>query len=268
MILLLIFLGLGWFVWDNKRVIVSHYKVRLKKIKKSFKIVQISDLHNQIFGKNQSHILEKVKQEKPDMVAVTGDLIDMRHPDLGVAMDLVLELKKVAPVYMVSGNHELWSGKWPELRKKLQKSGIKILDKTKIVLRKNRQKINIWGIGDPGNQIDEDSKFFGKDLKKMTAKMKKEEVNILLSHRPEKFLDYVDNNFDLVLSGHAHGGQVRLPILGGLVAPHQRILPDYDAGVFKKDRTRMIVSRGLGNSLIPLRIFNSPEIVVVNIGLQ
>ncbi len=258
---------LGFLFWDNKRVSVTRQEIKLKKLDNNFsgfRIVQISDLHNQVFGKNQKHILEKVREEKPDMIAITGDLVDFRHTNVEIALDMVRQLKKIAPVYMVTGNHELWSPQWSELKKELEKEKI-LLDGKKVVLRKNKEKIHLWGIADPGNQIKESSEFFGDNLKVMTNKMNKNEVNVLLSHRPEKFKDYVDNNFDVVLTGHAHGGQARLPILGGVVAPHQGILPDFDAGVFKQEKTWMVVSRGLGNSLIPLRVFNNPEIVSVKL---
>ncbi len=253
---------LGFLIWDNKRVSVRRYKVKLGKLGDGFRIVQISDLHNQIFGKNQKHILEKVREEKADVIVITGDLVDFRHTNVDIALDIVRQLKKIAPVYMVTGNHELWSPQWSELKKELEKEKI-LLDGKRVVLRKNKDKINLWGIADPGNQVGESSEFFGNDLRVMTSKMDKNEVNVLLSHRPEKFRDYVDNSFDLVLSGHAHGGQMRLPILGGLVAPHQGVLPDFDAGMFRQGRTRMVVSRGLGNSVIPLRVFNNPEIVSI-----
>ena len=253
---------LGFLFWDNKRISVRRYEVKLRRLGGGFKIVQISDLHNQVFGKNQRHILEKVREEKPDVIVITGDLVDFRHTNIEIALDMVRQLKKIAPVYMVTGNHELWSPQWSELKQELEKEKI-LLDGKRVVLRKNKEKINLWGIADPGNQVEESSDFFGDDLRVMTSKMNQNEVNVLLSHRPEKFKDHVDNSFDVVLSGHAHGGQARLPILGGLVAPHQGILPNFDAGVFKQGRTWMVVSRGLGNSLIPLRVFNNPEIVSI-----
>ncbi len=256
---------LGFLLWNNQRISLTRYKIKLRKFSKNFsgfRIVQISDLHNQIFGKNQRHVLKKVREGEPDVIVITGDLVDFRHTNIEIALDMVRQLKKIAPVYMVTGNHELWSPQWPELKKELEKEKI-LLDGKRVVLRKNKEKINLWGVADPGNQVEESSDFFGDDLRVMISKMNKNEVNVLLSHRPEKFKDYVDNSFDLVLTGHAHGGQMRLPILGGLVAPHQGILPDFDAGMFRQGGTGMIVSRGLGNSVIPLRVFNNPEIVSI-----
>lgn len=182
-------------------------------------------------------------------------------------MELIRELVKKYPIYFVTGNHEKWSGKYNDLEKELKKHHVTVLRNEHVTIHKGEQKINLLGIDDPafvaGNR--DEGNVVKDEILKAKFEMKPHAYNVLLSHRPEFLAEYANEKIDLVLSGHAHGGQVRLPFIGGLVAPNQGIFPTYTAGLYEKQNTSMVVSRGLGNSVIPQRIFNRPELVVVQL---
>lgn len=262
-----------WVYWGNTSIQTTQISINCEKIPASFNgfsIVQVSDLHNAEFGKNQSKLLQTIKNISPDMIAVTGDLIDSSHTDVEKAMDFINGAVKIAPVYYVTGNHEAWTDKYENLKEQMTKSGVIILSDQGITIKRNGSLIWLLGLNDPDFTIKHD--MFGEDAAMIDTKLKdmqKQSVNgeytILLSHRPELFDVYVANNIDLVLSGHAHGGQIRLPFVGGLVAPNQGFLPKYTAGVYEKKQTKMVVSRGLGNSIAPVRINNRPELVVITL---
>jgi len=268
-LVLVVLLVLGsFFAWDNKRVSLTKQKIQIENLPENFsglKILQISDLHNQVFGIKQQKIIDLAVESKPDLIFITGDLIDYRHPKVDIALELVDSLREIAPVYLVSGNHEIWSEEWGNLQKELLSMGVKIMDDKIKIMERNGEKIYILGVADGGNQIGESSNKFEEKIRKIVTGLNEKQVKILLSHRPEKFLNYVENGIDLVFSGHAHGGQVRLPLIGALVAPHQGLFPKYTSGVYRHAKTNMVVSRGLGNSVLPLRIFNNPELVLVEL---
>lgn len=232
-----------------------------------FKIVQISDLHNKEFLFNQSQLINKTKKANPDIIVITGDFIDSRRTNLENSMKYINEAVKIAPVYFVSGNHESRNDLYPEVTTALLDAGVTVLDNKIETLEINGEFIDLVGISDPlifntkGNKtIKNNSDNFEKRLKKL-SKESNNKFNILLSHRPEFFNLYLENNFNLSLTGHAHGGQVRLPFIGGLFSPGEGVLPKYTKGLYNSyTKGSMIVSRGLGNSAFPLRVFNQPEI--------
>lgn len=255
---------------QNNLISITEVKITSNKIPssfKGFKILQISDLHNKKFGDSQETLIQKVKIINPDIIAITGDLIDSKSYDPEVSMELIRELVKKYPVYFVTGNHEKWSGKYNDLEKELKKHHVTILRNEHVSIQKGEQKINLLGIDDPefvtGNR--DEGNVVKDEIIKAKFEMQPDTYNVLLSHRPEFLTEYADEQIDLVLSGHAHGGQVRLPFIGGLVASNQGILPTYTAGLYEKQNTSIVVSRGLGNSIIPQRIFNRPELVVVQL---
>jgi len=220
-----------------------------------------------LFGDDQAKILNKLKSISPDIIVVTGDLIDRRKYNLDIAMTFISGAVKIAPVYYVSGNHEAWSGNFSLIKKSLVEAGVNVLDDIAVELTKGKTSINIIGLSDPdfltSNYIE------GTNTSKTIEQLKQwsmgKNFKILLSHRPELFDLYSENSMDLVFTGHAHGGQMRIPFIGGLVAPDQGIFPKYSSGSYSKDSTTMFVSRGLGNSIFPVRVFNRPEIVVVTL---
>ncbi|OTX91087.1 phosphoesterase [Bacillus wiedmannii] len=227
----------------------------------------MSDLHNKKFGDNQETLIQKVKSINPDIIAITGDLIDSKSYDAEVSLELIRGLVKEYPIYFVTGNHEKWSGKYNDLEKELKQHHVIVLKNEHVTIQKGEHKITLLGIDDPefvtGNR--DEGNVVKDEIIKAKFEMQPDTYNVLLSHRPEFLTEYADEQIDLVLSGHAHGGQVRLPFIGGLVAPNQGVLPTYTAGLYEKQNTSMVVSRGLGNSIIPQRIFNRPELVVVQL---
>ncbi len=254
----------GYLYWGNNSLTVSRYTVVNGKIPESFdgfKIVQLSDVHNKDFG---GRLSEKVKSLSPDIIAVTGDLIDSRRTDISVAEKLIEELKSIAPIYYITGNHESRIENYPELREMLEKHGVEVLDGKTVEIERGGEKITVTGIDDTttfGSAVlGENQILFTRKLGELAQN--RGGFGILLSHRPELIDIYAEHGFDLAFTGHAHGGQIRLPFVGGVLTPNQGFFPEYDAGEFRKDSLTMIVSRGLGNSLFPFRIGNRPDIVL------
>ncbi len=243
-------------VYGNKVITITEYEVQSPKITEEIKIAQISDLHNGRFG----NMLEKKLQYiNPDFIAITGDLIDSNKLNLDLTIKYLKDMLDIAPVFYVSGNHEGWASDiYDTLLEKMQKMGVTILNGESRELSVNENKIIVMGIDDPSinNNINQlDNLLYDRN-----------EFVLLLSHRPELFELYQNRGIDLVLTGHAHGGQFRIPFVGGVIAPNQGFFPKYSSGMFSSnDNTKMIVSRGIGNSVIPLRINNPPEIVVVKL---
>ncbi|QWG33670.1 metallophosphoesterase [Bacillus mycoides] len=263
--------GISIFLYlQNNLISITEVKITSSKIPSSFKgykILQISDLHNKKFGDNQDVLIKKVKNLHPDIIVITGDLIDSKSYDAEISLQVIRELVTEYPVYFVTGNHEQWSGKYNSLEKELKKYNVTVLRNEHVSIQKDGQEINLLGIDDPeftsGNRDEEH--IVKSEIRKAKDGINSDGFKVLLSHRPEFLEAYANEQVDLVLSGHAHGGQVRLPFIGGLVAPNQGMLPKYTAGLYEQQNTSMIVSRGLGNSIIPQRVFNRPEIVVVQL---
>lgn len=248
-----------FFTWQNNSITINNISFKSDDIPKGFngyKILQISDLHNKEFGTKQSKILSQIEKINPDIIVVTGDLIDSNHTNIDVAMDLINGAIDIAPIFYVSGNHEAWSGLYSNLKKQLENKGVVILDNEKTKVFNNNDSIDIIGLSD--------SSCSDSDLLSSLTE-NSSNFKILLAHRPELFHIYSNSNVDLVFSGHAHGGQVRLPFIGGLVAPDQGFFPKLTESVHKDNNTSMVISRGLGNSIIPIRIFNRPELIVVTL---
>ena len=268
-VLVILCIGI-WTLWGNTALEVNEYEIMSDKIPEAFtgfRIAQVSDLHNAEFGEGNEKLIELLSQTDPDIIVITGDLIDSRHTDIEIALDFAWQAGKIARVYFVSGNHEARVPEYEDLKIGLVKAGTVILENQKVQLTREGESITIMGIDDPSFQEDY---LFG-DAASVTSSALSELQNesdgytVLLAHRPELFETYVDAGVNLVFSGHAHGGQFRLPIIGGLVAPNQGFFPKYDAGLFSEGRTTMIVSRGVGNSIIPIRFNNRPEIVVAEL---
>lgn len=256
-----------WTVWGNVTVGVTRFTVSSGRIPASFdgfRIALISDVHDARFGENNRRLIELIEKEKPDVIAITGDLVDSNRTDIDAAEDLVRRLNAIAPCYYVTGNHEAYIKEYPVLEQKLLSAEVIVLHNESAEITRNGETVRVAGLEDPAfSDISLSAEsILGARLKSMDLT---DDYCILLSHRPEAFPAYVSENVDLVLSGHAHGGQFRLPFIGGLVAPGQGLFPKYDAGQYEEGRTVMIVSRGIGNSIIPVRFNNRPEIVMVEL---
>lgn len=251
---LLLLAVVAWILWADRAVEINEWVIESKDLPAAFDdlhIAQISDLHNADFGER---ILEKLAQAEPDVIVLTGDLIDSRNTDVAAALAFAEGAAAIAPCYYVPGNHESRVSEYEELLAGLRLLDVTVLEDRSVTLQKEGQSIRLAGVRDPA--------FGGEFAQAVRTVTAGEGYTILLSHRPEQLALYAECCADLVFSGHAHGGQVRIPFVGGLVAPHQGFFPEYDAGLNEMDDTAMLVSRGLGNSIVPIRINNRPEIVV------
>lgn len=268
------FILLIWTVWGNKALMVSTISISSSHIPAAFsgfRIAQVSDLHNSEFGKNNTELLKLLSESRPDIIAITGDLIDANHTDVGIALGFAQESVRIAPTYYVTGNHEATCSQYGDLKAGLEEAGVIVLEDEAISLERGGETIALLGLADPDFMVKGD--MFGEVPAMVSTKLKnligdESGYTILLSHRPELFETYVDGGIDLVFSGHVHGGQFRLPFIGGLVAPNQGLFPKYDAGLYTDGGTSMVVSRGIGNSIIPFRFNNRPEIVLVELNAK
>jgi len=266
----LILLVVLWIKLENTSIKLNTVSISSSNVPETFhgfQIAHISDLHNTEIGENNVDLLNLLHDIKPDIIAITGDLVDSRKTDIPVALHFIEEAVKIAPCYYVTGNHEARIKEYDELRNSLTVLGVTVMGDASIDLTKNGESITLLGVNDPSFQTEY---LFGDADTVMNFKLQeltKENsgFTVLLSHRPELFDIYVENTVDLVLSGHAHGGQFRIPIAGGLVAPNQGFFPRYDSGLYTEKNTNMIVSRGIGNSIIPFRINNPPEIILIEL---
>ena len=265
-ITLLLLCAVVFSYFQNNWLSISRFTITSHEITgDGLKIIQLSDLHSKEFGENQHRLVTKVQALSPDIIAFTGDIIDKDKYDEKTVLSLLKQLKEIAPTYYVTGNHEYWSGKYDQLEKIIKSTGVTILHNQREKLQLNGTTFLLAGIDDPAISNEASAVTVETELAKTLEGVNDQDFVVLLSHRPEVYSVYAEHNIDLVLSGHAHGGQVRLPFVGGLVAPDQGFLPKYTAGKYEQDDTAMIVNRGLGNSIIPQRVFNTPEIVEITI---
>lgn len=249
-------------IWQDNDVVVSNYTYENSKIigaLDGYKILQISDLHNKEFGKDQKRLIDIVDKENPDVVVITGDIIDSNHTDIDVTLGFIDRAVKIAPVYYVTGNHEyrLDSDELNKLMDGMEKDGVILLDNEVAEITRGNESFYLIGLDD--NNLSDNT------LENIVTELKADKLQVLLAHEPQCMESYSGSNVDLVFAGHAHGGQFRLPYIGGIVAPNQGFFPKYTAGTYIENHTTMIVSRGLGNSIMPIRIFNRPEVVVVKL---
>lgn len=264
---IVILLIIVWIIWTNINITTTNIIIKNEKVPDDFcgyKIAEIADLHNHQWG---DKLITRIEKEKPDIIVIAGDFVDSSHTDFDVAMDFIDEAKNIAPIYYVTGNHEAGLNNYMELEKRMIDAGVHMMDDTREYIEKDSSKINIIGIQDP-DFVERDN-FQGIQKSIVTTKLipllNQDYYNIVLCHRPELFDGYVETGADLVITGHAHGGQVRIPFVGGLIAPNQGLFPKYTEGVYHENGTDMVVSRGLGNSVIPVRINNMPELVIITL---
>lgn len=268
-IIVLICLFCFYLYFQNTKLQVSNYDIVDSRIPHEFyefKIIQISDFHNPKSKSLIDDLISKIKKQKPNIIVLTGDLIDSKRTDIDIAINFIKSINDIAPIYFISGNHEASINEYQKLKELLEQNKVVILDNKTEVLKLNDSQINLVGIDDPNMSYHPyalDSEKIKSEL--IDANYDENNYSILLSHRPELFNTYVDNKIDLVLTGHAHGGQIRLPFIGGLVAPNQGFFPKYTNGKYIEDKTTMIVSRGIGNSIFPFRINNRPELVAIKL---
>jgi len=270
-LLLVVFIYLIALVFSCKTIATRVYSVDTPLLsgESEITIVLLSDLHSTIYGKDQSILIDMVKNVNPDLIVLSGDIIDDDVPVTGTEL-LLSGISDVAPIYYVTGNHEFWSGDIQGIREKLKSYGVIILSDEYVKIEIKNNEIILAGIEDPYKKQYETPDY---DQEKIMEDRFRElddisVYKILIAHRPERIKYYRRFSFNLVLSGHTHGGQIRIPyILNGLIAPDQGLFPKYAGGMYKHDNLTHIISRGLSiNPRLP-RIFNSPELVVVRINL-
>lgn len=257
-----------WTIWGNTALEQTTFTLTSPRLPDSFdgfRIAHVSDLHNVDFGNGNEELLTMIRDAEPDMIAITGDMIDSRRTDIDIALQFAEEAVKIAPCFFVTGNHESRISEYPDFREGLIERGVVVLEDRYVKLEYLGGTMHLIGVFDPSflYGYGDEASYMESDLCHLMPS--KDTYTILLSHRPEMFDIYEKYEIDLVLSGHTHGGQIRLPFIGGLVAPTQGLFPKYDAGLFTEGRTNMIVSRGIGNSSFPFRFNNRPELVLIDL---
>ncbi len=250
----------GYCQWENTALTTTYYTYSSSKVTaelNGYRIVQVSDLHNQTFGRDTSKLVEEVREADPDIIVITGDIVDCRHTDVSVALEFVAGAVEIAPVYYVTGNHEksLSKAVYNSLISGLEELGVIMMNNKRVTITVGESSFKLIGLDD-GSLTD-------STLSRLISSA--DSLNILLAHEPQYIENYAAAGADVVLCGHAHGGQIRIPLIGGLYAPGQGLLPEYYEGQHEVSGTTMIISRGLGNSLMPVRINNRPEVVVLEL---
>ena len=264
-ILALIAAAAAFLIKDSRDDLeISRYAVKSQKLPESFdgfKIVQLSDLHGAEFGEDGMGLVEKVKELEPDMIALTGDFVT-DEGDLAAVEKLAARLTELCPVYFVSGNHEFGSGLAVKVRNILERAGVKYLSNEYLTISRGEDGILLGGVEDPLAYAD---MLSPDELAQKMNDAAPDAFKILLGHRNYWMTEYPELPVDLIFCGHAHGGLIRIPGVGGLIGTDRRLFPDFDAGEYNNGRYTLIVSRGLGNSVSIPRIFNRPEIVCVEL---
>lgn len=283
----IIFIFIGIFIlmylyikYNVNTLEVTKYVVENKKVPKEFdgyNIVQISDLHSKLFGENNKKLIQKIKSLNPDIVVVTGDLIDGENNNYNVALDFMKEISKLYRVYYIIGNHEQkslikkYKDEYKDYFNKLHKIDFVNLDNNKVEIVKGDSNINLYGLTVPYScykylfDNQETTSIDIDFLEEKLGKVDREQFNILLAHTPFYFDEYEKWGADLTLCGHVHGGIVRLPLVGGLLSPDRKFFPKYDLGEYTKNKSTMIVSKGLGGSKVLIRVNCKPEIVNIKL---
>jgi len=261
----LLLFGFAWV--NNNWIVTTEYSVQSENVPAAFagkRIVQVSDLHNAEFGDRQQSLLDKVEAANPDVIFITGDLIDSNRYDLERSLAAVDGLVEMSEVYYVIGNHEVSSNRLDdEIIPALEERGVQVLRNRSVMWEQDGEAIQIAGIDDPLMDIYLHEEEFTRNS--IAEAGLNDAFTLLLAHRPEQLETYASEGIDVVFAGHAHGGQIRIPGLGGLIAPGQGWFPSMTEGVFESGDTQLVLSRGLGNSGFPLRVFNLPEVVVVTL---
>lgn len=256
-------------IYENNRLVVTEYTVKNEKIPdsfSSFKIAQVSDFHNPKSEKLFNKLVDEIKNCQPDIIAITGDFIDSRDTQIDIALDFIEEIRGIAPIYFVTGNHEGRIDDYLRLKNGLEDLGVEVLENECVTLERDGRYINLLGIDDPAFLYIPNvggKRLLARQIR--NANLDRSRYTVLLAHHPEYWRAYTEQKIELALTGHAHGGQIRLPFVGGVYAPGQGFFPEYTGGMYDLDGTVMIVSRGIGNSVFPVRFNNPPELVVVTL---
>jgi len=240
---------------------VTRETVRLKGLPRAFSgfnVCHLTDLHSREFDKGNASLLSLIAESRPDAIAVTGDMVDRLNPDESVFLKLCEGLSRIAPTYFVTGNHEIDGLHGLGIVGDVARRGVNCMDNRSVTLERNGQSIRIAGVGE--------HKFYGNaGLKAALQGVSEDDFTLLLSHHPEQMDAFTQKKVDLVLAGHTHGGQIRLPFMGAIFAPTQGMFPRYISGLYQEDRTAMYISRGLGSSTFPIRRDCPPEMAFLTL---
>lgn len=261
--------GWAWFQWQCWGLQVTQTEAVLDRLPEGFdgyKIVHLSDLHGHEYGEGSEELLALVREQKPDLIVVTGDVID-QEGQMEMIPVLAKGLAAIAPSYYVTGNHEwsLGTGAVKELKGLLSQCGVRPLSNQFEVLERNGSRMVLAGVDDPNGYADQ---MTPEELFAQIGKQAPGLFTLLLAHRNDRFGEYAGAGYDFVMSGHGHGGIVRLPFLGGLVGTNRHFFPECTSGIYAVGDSTLFVSRGLGNNTVPFkgfRIFNRPELAVVTL---
>lgn len=274
LILFLIIFSAGIYR-DSTRFVRVEYTVNSDKLKKDCKIILLADLHAKSFGEKNEKLKKAIEETNPDLIVVAGDMVtaDKEKTDLTVPLELMRSLSRKYPVYYANGNHEYrmkvytndYGNKYKEYEQKLSEYGVKLLQNERIYLPDSN--MEICGLEIERNYY---RRFHQRPMGEtyvegLLGKSRRDCFELLIAHNPDYFDNYAKWGADLTVSGHVHGGIMRLPVLGGVISPMLRLFPKYDGGLFEKDGRQMILSRGLGMHTIPVRIFNPGELVVIHL---
>lgn len=258
---------------------VTRYKVRVKDGKKGpeqpFSAIFLSDLHNMSYGQNNEKLLQEIRNENPEVVFIAGDMLTAeKEPQMDAAIALMDELTKQYPVYYANGNHEHRMKVFPEkygesyekYSSRIKSYGVHLLENTHKKLEIHKMPITVWGYELPAEYFRRSSRcaLTQQQMRKVLGEPEDNTFHVLLAHHPVYFETYAAWGADLTLSGHLHGGIIRLPFLGGVISPQMQIFPRYDRGLYKLDGKKLIVNAGLGDHTIKMRINNPPEMVVID----
>ena len=269
LVVLLLLVATGaWLLWDNRRLDVTTHDVVIDPLPPALdglRIAQVSDLHAADFGGFRKRVVSSVGEAQPDLIALTGDLIDYRTTELASVLDMAEQLQAIAPAYFVLGNHEADSPVLEELLAGLADRGVVVLRDEAVQVEIDGAELTMVGLDDP--RVRASGRAEPRDPAEVLAELDlpEDSPTVLLAHRPELLEGYLGIGVDLVFSGHAHGGQVRIPWVGGLYAPHQGTFPALSEGVHEREGTSMVISRGLGNSIAGVRVNNPRELVIVEL---
>lgn len=271
-LLIAVIIVVGVIVCDSNRFVVREYSVSSDKISKDYTFIVLSDLHCKSYGDNNKKLLDAIENIRADACLIPGDMITaVPGKETVIPVKLLTKIHELMPVYYSFGNHEyrakiyteVYDRMFSEYEEALSDNGISISDNIKEAFGE----IDIYSlsIGKEYYRRFKSVKMKGDYIESKLGECDKDRFSILLAHNPEYFEAYTQYGANLILSGHVHGGLVRLPFIGGMVSPKVRFFPKYDGGRFDKEETSMIVSRGLGNHSIPIRFNNPGEIVVIHV---
>lgn len=263
---------------ENRRLTISQYDISSEKIPEEFygcRILVLADLHDAVFGNENERLLQLIEEQKPDYILLAGDmLIGQKGYSSDAAAALIRRLSERYPVYYGLGNHEervkqepdVYGNIWQEYQAKLPDK-VLLLENQRAVIRRGQAELNIYGLelGDDYYKRFHRKELSVSALNERLGRADSEAFNILIAHTPEYFTAYAAWGADIVLSGHLHGGMMRIPGLGGVISPRVRIFPKYDRGRYEEGSSTMLLSGGLGNHTLKIRINNPPEVVVVNL---